>query len=57
MWISLWGSDQVARITADGEVSTIDLIENGEPHGLAIARDGALWVALESGSLWRLPVG
>ena len=36
VWVSLWGADQVARITADGEVSTIDLIANGEPHGLAI---------------------
>jgi virginiamycin B lyase len=42
-------------------VSTIDLIANGEPHGLAIETTAsagtALWVAMEAGYLWRLPVG
>ena len=61
VWVSLWGASQVARITADGEVSTVDLIPGGEPHGLAVQRDGngatALWVAMEAGYLWRLPVG
>jgi virginiamycin B lyase len=55
VWVSLWGSDQIARVSADGEVFTIDLPEGSEPHGLAIGRDGALWVALEAGYVLRLP--
>jgi virginiamycin B lyase len=55
VWVSLWGSDQVARVSADGEVVTIDLPAGSEPHGLAIGRDGALWVALEAGYVLRLP--
>ena len=56
MWVSLWGADAIARVTADGEVSTFDLPPGSEPHGLAVDRDGALWVALESGFVVRLPV-
>jgi virginiamycin B lyase len=55
VWVSLWGADQLARVSADGEVDTIDLPAGSEPHGLAIGRDGALWVALEAGYVLRLP--
>jgi virginiamycin B lyase len=56
VWVSLWGADAIARVSADGEVSTFDLPPGSEPHGLAVDRDGALWVALESGFVVRLPV-
>jgi virginiamycin B lyase len=56
VWVSLWGADGIARVTADGDVSTFDLPPGSEPHGLAVDRDGALWVALESGFVVRLPV-
>ncbi len=55
VWVSLWGTGQLARVSADGEVSTIDLPAGSEPHGLAFASDGALWVALESGFVLRFP--
>ncbi len=55
VWVSLWGAGQVARVSADGDVATIDLPAGSEPHGLAIGADGALWVALEDGYVLRLP--
>ena len=57
VWVSLWESDQIARVSADGEVTTIDLPAGSEPHGLLMAADGGLWVALEAGYVLRLPVG
>ena len=60
VWVSLWGADQIARVGADGEYDTIDLPAGSEPHGLAIEDRGAagtaLWVALEQGSVLRIPL-
>lgn len=56
VWVSLWGSSQVARVGADGDVVTIDLPADSEPHGLAVADDGALWVAMEAGFVTRFPL-
>ena len=54
-WFTLWGSDQLARITLDGAFSApfIDLAPSGhtEPHGVAVGADGTVWVAMESGAL------
>ncbi len=30
---------------------------DAEPHGIAVAGDGAVWVALEAGSVVRLSAG
>jgi virginiamycin B lyase len=55
VWVSLWGSSQLARVSGDGEILTIDLPPDSEPHGLAIGADGAVWVALEAGFVLRMP--
>ncbi|GLZ76689.1 virginiamycin B lyase [Actinorhabdospora filicis] len=54
LWISLWGADALAHLTVDGEVTTHPLTAGSEPHGLAVAPDGAIWTALENGHLARL---
>jgi len=52
VWASLWGANQLAHATADGELTLHDLpTAESEPHGLAVAADGTVWVALESGAL------
>jgi virginiamycin B lyase len=55
VWVSLWEADQIARVTNDGDVVTFDLPAGSEPHGMAIDHEGAVWVALESGFVLRLP--
>jgi virginiamycin B lyase len=54
VWVSLWGADQIAHVSDEGEVATIDLPAGSEPHGMAIGPDEALWVALESGAVIRI---
>jgi virginiamycin B lyase len=53
--VSLWGANQIARVSGDGEIVTIDLPPGSEPHGLAIGPYGAPWVALEAGFVLRMP--
>ncbi|MGA5299308.1 virginiamycin B lyase family protein [Nucisporomicrobium flavum] len=48
-WVTLWGSGQVARVSADGEITLGDL-PGKEPHGLWV-EESRVWVAMESGSL------
>ncbi len=56
VWATLWGADQVAQVSASGELRLHDLpAGESEPHGIAIAPDGTVWVALESGTLAHLP--
>jgi virginiamycin B lyase len=52
VWVTLWGTNQVAHVNDDGDVTAYDLpVPESEPHGLAVAEDGTVWVALESGGL------
>jgi virginiamycin B lyase len=55
VWVSLWGTGQVVSVADDGTLSPHDLPDpESEPHGLAVAEDGTVWVALESGALAEL---
>jgi virginiamycin B lyase len=48
-------ASSIVRLDRDGRlVDEISFHPGAEPHGLAIAADGALWVALEVGSLAHL---
>ncbi|MFG1926890.1 hydrolase [Cryptosporangium sp. NPDC048952] len=48
-WATLWGSGELAHVTARGETTTYPL-PGEEPHGLWVSPTG-VWVAMESGSL------
>lgn len=52
-WFTLWGSNELGHIDLAGAVTLIALASSGhdEPHGLAVAADGTIWVAMESGAL------
>jgi virginiamycin B lyase len=54
-WVTLWGSGQLARVEVGGSVTLFDL-PGEEPHGVALA-GGEVWVAMESGSVVRVPAG
>jgi virginiamycin B lyase len=54
-WASLWGSGQLARVSAEGAVKLFDL-PGEEPHGLAVVGD-EVWVAMESGAVVCVGVG
>jgi virginiamycin B lyase len=54
-WVTLWGTGQLARITADGDV-TLHQLPGREPHGLWVER-ARVWVAMESGSLVAVEKG
>ncbi|MGV0799546.1 virginiamycin B lyase, partial [Mycolicibacterium elephantis] len=56
VWVTLWGAHQIARVSGDGEIVTIDLPRGSEPHGVTIGPDGAPWVALEAGFVLRIPI-
>src|SRR4051812_340998 len=46
-WVTLWGSGELARVTAGGDV-THHRLPGREPHGLWV-EDSRVWVAMESG--------
>ncbi|AEV83629.1 hydrolase [Actinoplanes sp. SE50] len=48
-WVTLWGSTELARVTASGEI-TRHRLPGAEPHGLWVCSD-QVWVAMESGAL------
>lgn len=51
-WFTEWGANRLGRITEDERLMEFDLSEEGdEPHGLAVDRDGSVWVAFESGAV------
>ena len=52
LWFTEWGANRVGRVDADGAIAEIDLpMAGSEPHGLVVAPDGRVWVALEVGRL------
>ncbi|GIF05477.1 Vgb family protein [Actinoplanes siamensis] len=52
-WVTLWGSGELARVTA-GCVITVQKLPGNEPHGLWVSPTH-VWVAMESGSLVVCP--
>jgi virginiamycin B lyase len=54
-WVSLWAASALAHLDVDGAVTAVhDLGAGSEPHGVAVALDGAVLVALESGEVVTL---
>lgn len=51
-----WATARLGCITPAGDLRHVALPQASEPHGLTIAPDGAVWVALEIGSLVRLTI-
>ncbi len=56
-WFTAWATGRIGRVTKDGRVTEVALADPGcEPHGLAFAADGTLYVAQESGDITRWDV-
>lgn len=54
-WVTLWAASALAHLDERGTVTAVhDLGEGAEPHGVAVAPDGAVLVALESGHVVTL---
>jgi virginiamycin B lyase len=57
-WLTLWSAHAVARISERGEITELHAFhECDEPHGVAMAADDSVLVALESGDIARLHPG
>ncbi|WP_446680264.1 virginiamycin B lyase family protein [Amycolatopsis acididurans] len=57
-WFTEWGAGRIGRIEANGDIQTFALPDRAcEPHGIAVGPDGAVWAALETGSIARLTTG
>jgi virginiamycin B lyase len=54
-WVTLWAASTLAHLDERGTVTALhDLGEGAEPHGVTVAPDGAVLVALESGHVVTL---
>lgn len=54
-WVTLWAASAAVRVDDAGHVTAEVQFDAGdEPHGIAVDRNGTVWVALESGALARL---
>lgn len=54
-WATLWAGSSAVRLDQQGHVvDEAHFTPGAEPHGLAIAADDSVWVALETGSLAHL---
>ena len=55
MWFTEWAGNAVGSVDSEGRIHRYELpMPGAEPHGIALGPDGALWAALEAGSLARL---
>ncbi|MEO3787263.1 hypothetical protein ABGB12_28385 [Actinocorallia sp. B10E7] len=64
LWFTEIAAGQIGRITTDGAITEFPLPDRSarphaitptsEPHGIVLGPDGALWAALETGSLARV---
>jgi virginiamycin B lyase len=53
--VALWATDSVARLDREGQtIDEVVFLRGSEPHGVAVAADGSVWVALEAGCLVHL---
>jgi virginiamycin B lyase len=56
-WVTLWAARALAHLDGRGSVTAVhDLGEGAEPHGVVVAADGTVSVALESGFVADLRV-
>ncbi|WP_131801818.1 Vgb family protein [Klenkia soli] len=56
-WVTAWGQGALLHVYPERGVTSLDLGTGSEPHGLAVAADGSVRVALESGTLVRVVAG
>ncbi|HEX3955517.1 MAG TPA: virginiamycin B lyase, partial [Trebonia sp.] len=57
-WATLWAASAAIRLDRDRRPAEVASFRPGaEPHGIALGRDGFVWVALEAGTLAGLAAG